>query len=200
MFTSRTRFGAITALALTTAMLATGCASADDAAESTPSTEASSGATPTAGEVDTDSTAEPEVPVVLVTPTCEEMIGENVVDDFMSIGWTAKAETFYLGNIEVADGVQCIWADYSGTQSDQLQKFGWAQISDEDAASGQAALVQEGWVREDAAEGVYITENPETAFAPVDGYGVTYLFTDGIVILSDTKQGLLLIEWPKAES
>jgi hypothetical protein len=28
-----------------------------------------------------------------------------------------------------------------------------------------------------------------------DGYGMTYLFGDGWVTLSDTKQGLLLVTW-----
>ena len=57
----------------------------------------------------------------------------------------------------------------------------------------------QGWVREDSAEGVYITESPETTIAvDEEGYGMTYLFGDGWVKLADTKQGLLLIEWPKS--
>ena len=46
-------------------------------------------------------------------------------------------------------------------------------------------------------EGVYITEAKETTIAvDSEGYGMTYLFGDGWVKLADTKQGLLLIEWP----
>ena len=40
---------------------------------------------------------------------------------------------------------------------------------------------------------------PGTAIATDDeGYGMTYLFTPGQVTVADTKQGLLLIEWPKS--
>ena len=57
----------------------------------------------------------------------------------------------------------------------------------------------QGWLRESGADGVYVTESPETTIAADEnGYGMTYLFGDGWVMLADTKQGLVLIEWPRA--
>ncbi|MGZ0710555.1 hypothetical protein ACWPKO_19685 (plasmid) [Coraliomargarita sp. W4R53] len=190
------RLGAIIALTLATTLVATACSSAsDDASESAPSTTAS----PDEPQTDVDAEPEAETAAPLEVPTCDNLIAEGVAADFTELGWSAKTETFYLGNIAITDGVQCVWADYvEGELSDQLQIFGGALITAEDAAADQAALEAEGWVREESAEGVYITENPETAFAPVDGYGITYFFGDGYVQLSDTKQGLLLIDWPKA--
>ncbi len=70
--------------------------------------------------------------------------------------------------------------------------------TDDAAEDAQANLVSQGWVREDGADGVYITESPEMTIAPDEqGYGMTYLFGDGWVIVADTKQGLVLIEWPR---
>jgi hypothetical protein len=77
-----------------------------------------------------------------------------------------------------------------------VQIFGWAPIDEDAAIESEESLVDEGWVREDSEEGVYITENPETTItADEDGYGMTYLFGDGWVKVADTKQGLLLITW-----
>ncbi|MDE0545640.1 hypothetical protein [Microbacterium sp. C7(2022)] len=154
--------------------------------------------TETASEPDTtDTETSDDAASPAEVPTCETLIGQAVVDDFLSVGWSVKTETFYLGNIEIAEGIQCIWADYESQANDQPQIFGWAPIDSDGAADAQRALVAEGWVQEDAAEGVYITENPDTAFArDENGYGVTYLFIDGEVLQADTKQGLLLIDWP----
>ncbi|MDY0909398.1 hypothetical protein [Microbacterium sp. CFBP9034] len=194
MFPSRHRLGAALVIALT-AFLATACASQappavqpDETIAGTPTAPPpESTATPTA-----DAGAEED-------PTCETLIGEDIVADFESIGWSAQAEKFYLGDLELEHGVQCVWADFEGPAGDHLQIFGWAPISEEDAAPAQAALVGEGWVREESAEGVYITEPKETTIAVDDeGYGMTYLFAAGWVKLADTKQGLLLIEWPKS--
>lgn len=132
-------------------------------------------------------------------PTCEEMIPETTVADFESVGWTSLAEPFYLGATELESGVSCTWADFNAPGGDHLQKFGWAPIDDATAAEAQKTLIADGWIREEDATGVYITENPETTIATdADGYGYTYLFGDGWVKLADTKQSLLLIEWPPA--
>ena len=92
-----------------------------------------------------------------------------------------------------------MWADFEGPAGDHLQIFGWAPIAEEQAADAQASMVAQGWIREDSTEGVYITEPKETTIAvDEEGYGMTYLFAAGWVKLADTKQGLLLIEWPKS--
>lgn len=177
-------------LAVTLLALA-GCASGDDDVDPTsaPSPVASS---PTAEP----STTPVEEPSAAGEPTCETIIPETTVAEFESIGWSARAEPFIIGGVEVPDGVQCVWANFEGPASDQLQMFGWAPIDDASAAEAQERLQSEGWTIEEAAEGVYVTEPAETAVATdEDGYGITYLFASGSVKIADTKQSILLIEW-----
>jgi hypothetical protein len=130
--------------------------------------------------------------------TCESILPDETVADFKEIGWTAQENPFYAGAVELADGLQCTWGDYS-VATDHVQIFGWARATDAEAATAQEELLSSGWTREDSADGIYITESPETAIATdEDGYGITYLFGDGWVTIADTKQGLLLIERPQS--
>lgn len=194
MFLARHRIGATIVVTLALASVLTACAAQPAPAPAVTETSAGTPAppapepspTPTADASDDD-------------PTCETLIGADVVADFESIGWSSQAEKLYLGDVELAHGIQCVWADFEGPAGDHLQMFGWAPITDEQAAESQAMLVSQGWIREDAEEGVYITEPKETTIAVDDeGYGMTYLFATGWVKLADTKQGLLLIEWPRS--
>ncbi|MET0735230.1 MAG: hypothetical protein ABWY55_06265 [Microbacterium sp.] len=183
------------ALVLTaTAILATACASPAPDPDST----ATTAPTPSASSPEPEPTAT-EAPVASDDPTCETIIPASTVADFESIGWSAQADRFYVGELELSEGLQCVWADFEGPAGDHIQLFGWSLISDTDAAAAQASLEGQGWVREESPEGVIITENPETTIAVDDqGYGMTYLFGDGWVKVADTKQGLILIEWPRA--
>ncbi len=169
------------------------------------------GGTPSAPEetAPTAATPTPEAPKPSATPdqgaaagedpTCETLISDSVVADYESIGWTSQASPLYIGSLEVEGGLQCMWADFSGPAGDHGQMFGWAELSDDEAADAQAELESQGWQREEGAAGVYITESADTAIAKdAEGYGMTYLFADGHVTVADTKQGLLLIEWPKS--
>lgn len=193
MFLPRHRLGAVLVIALT-AFVATACAS-----QAPPSSQP----TETAG---TPSAPAPE-PTASATnnpgqsedPTCETLIGADVVADFESIGWSSQAEKLYVGELELDHGIQCVWADFAGPAGDHLQLFGWGPITDEEAATAQDTLVDQGWIREESDAGVYITEPKETTIAvDEEGYGMTYLFVAGWVKVADTKQGLLLIEWPKS--
>jgi hypothetical protein len=192
MTTRITRLGAAIVLALT-ATLATACTSGPSAG---PDASASAGSTPSspATEPSTEPSAEP-TPVG--DPTCETLVPADVVADFETIGWTARLDPFYIGETQFPDGLQCVWADFAGPAGDHLQLFGWSPITADQATQAEDDLVDQGWIRESSVDGVYITENPETAIAVDDeGYGMTYLFGDGWVKLADTKQGLLLIVWP----
>lgn len=194
MLPPRHRLGAALVIALS-ALLATACAS-PSAPPAPQESDIAQTPTPTAPEPSTTPTADAGAGA---DPTCDTLIGEDVVADFESVGWSAQAEPLYLGELELVHGIQCVWADFEGPAGDHLQIFGWGEISDTDAADAQAALVSQGWVREDSAEGVYITEPKETTISVDDeGYGMTYLFAAGWVKLADTKQGLLLIEWPRS--
>lgn len=192
MITPRLRFAAVAATLAVTALVASACA-----AEPQPADTPSSAPTPAETAPAPDAEPAPTEPAPGPgDPTCDTIIPESTVADFESLGWTYKADVFYVGELELSDGLQCVWADFDAPASDHLQLFGWAPITAADADTAQDSLVSQGWVREEGPEGVYITENPNTTIAVDDeGYGMTYLFADGWVKLADTKQGLLLVEW-----
>lgn len=198
MFPPRARLSAALVLALSIGVATTACSSPADPATEPTADIADTPGTDEGGSGEDDAPAEADVEdtvAAIEAPTCDTLIGESIISDFESVGWTVKTETFYLGSTEIDDGIQCVWADYDGEASDQLQIFGWAPIEDAAAANAQRELEAQGWVREEDGEIVYITENPDTAFArDENGYGMTYQFRAGEVLLADTKQGLLLIE------
>lgn len=159
----------------------------------------SSGRTASAGVPSSPvpSTASPGSDAAATDPTCETIISDTIVTDFTDLGWTAKEEPFYVGGTRLTGGLQCTWGDYS-VPSDHVQVFGWAPITDEQATAARSDLLSTGWREIDGSDALYITENPDTAVAVDDeGYGLTYRFGDGSVTLADTKQGLLLVEWPE---
>lgn len=140
-------------------------------------------------------TPAPETPVA--APTCETLISQTTVDALTAEGWTVEKREFTIAGEVIADGMQCFWADFA-VASDHGQLYGWAPMSTERAKTAIDTLIAEGWLREDSDRGVYITVDPKFAFATdEEGYGMTYLFGDGWVTLSDTKQGLVLIEAPQ---
>jgi hypothetical protein len=194
MFSPRHRTGAAIVLALAVTSLVTACAASPPPAPQ--ATETTAGTpTPTAPAP----SPTPTVGGAGAEPTCENLIGPEVVADFEKVGWTAQAEPLRIGDREVEDGLQCVWADFEGPAGDHLQMFGWGEIAADEASDSQAWLVSQGWIREESEVGVYITTPKGTAIVvDDDGYGMTYLFGDGWVKFADTKQGLLLIEWPKA--
>lgn len=161
-----------------------------------PDTEPTS--TPDASAPATEAPVEPvetEAPADPATPTCETIITAGTVDALTEIGWTPERKDFVIGDVALPEGMLCFWADYS-VATDHGQLYGWAAISAEDAATAQASLLESGWMRENAAEGSYFTEDPRYSLSvDEEGYGMTYLFGDGWVKLSDTKQGLILIDW-----
>lgn len=129
--------------------------------------------------------------------TCESMISAGTVEALAAEGWSAQKKEFVVGGVELPDGLLCFWADYT-VGSDHGQLYGWSPITDAEAAKAEATLIAEGWTREEGSDGVYVTEDPQFAMGTDDdGYGMTYLFGDGWVRLADTRQGLILIEWPR---
>ena len=127
--------------------------------------------------------------------TCESMISAGTVKALTDAGWTAQPKDFVVGGVDFTEGMLCFWADYS-VASDHGQLYGWAPVTEADAAQAQAGLLAEGWKREDGPDGAYYTEDARYAMGTdADGYGMTYLFGDGWVRFADTKQGLILIEW-----
>lgn len=162
-----------------------------------PQTIASQAPTPNAtspAPSESGASGKPAAPVG--DPTCENIIPESVTETFDSVGWTYRAESFRIGAIVLTEGISCVWGDYT-VASDQVQLFGWAPISRSESESAQRALLESGWIRERGETGDYITESESTTVGTdSEGYGLTYLFGDGWIKLADTKQGLLLIQWP----
>ncbi|GAA2012527.1 hypothetical protein [Microbacterium ulmi] len=190
---SSLRLGAAALVIAATAVFATGCATTPQAAPTEDSAPA-----PTQTDAAPEGTATPDAPESPADPTCETLIPPATVADFEAVGWTVQPDAFWIGSLEIPGGVFCRWGDFS-TASDHMQMFGWAPISADDAKSVQEELVAGGWRKEEASDGVYITESPDTALTTDDeGYGLTYLFRDGSVTFADTKQGLLLVEWPRS--
>ncbi len=173
-----------------TMLVATACSSPGDTATDGGETPAPVATSPTPTPEATESAAP------AADPQCDTIIPATIVEDFDSVGWTVRAEPFRVGEIQIPEGVQCIWGDFT-TATDHVQIFGWAPISEEDAAEAQDQLVDMKWRVEEAPEGTIVTESAETTVATdADGYGLTYLFGDGWVKYADTKQGLLLVVWP----
>ncbi|MFS0867213.1 hypothetical protein AB3M83_07745 [Microbacterium sp. 179-B 1A2 NHS] len=137
-------------------------------------------------------------PVDTIDPadvTCENMLGEATVDEFETSDWSVREDPFVILDLELPDGIACTWGDFSSPTSDDLVLFGWSPISADDASGIQDALIAESWIREKDGDGVLITEAPALALRlDAEGYGMTYRFGDGWVMVSDTKQGLDLID------
>ncbi|WP_460774286.1 hypothetical protein [Microbacterium sp. GXF7504] len=188
----RRRTGTALTVAAASVLLLVGCGGA---AEEAPT------ATPTADAVTSTPTPEPTVTPTEdadAVPTCETLILPEVVESFTEQGWTAEADTFRIGATEVPEGLWCVWGDYS-VASDHVQIYGWAPVDPEVARTARADLLASGWRMVDDPDHDRVTENPDTALdLDEDGYGMTYEFGDGWVIVSDTRQGLLLIERPDA--
>lgn len=138
---------------------------------------------------------EPDEPVEV---TCDSLISADLVTDLQAQGWTAKEEPFAIGEATFADGLSCTWGDFS-TATGNVLIFAWAPLTSAESETAQVQLEADGWIRETGDAGVYYTEDPAVALnIDENGYGMTYLFDDDSVTLSDTKQGLLLIERPAA--
>ncbi len=136
-----TRLGAALVLALTAA-LATACAATPPAE---PDSSASAGATPKAPAPDAVSLAEHRPRRRPRTRPATRSSRPTTIADFESIGWTSRTDPFYIGDSELSDGLQCVWADFEGPAGDHLQMFGWAPITADAATKAEEDLVGQGW-------------------------------------------------------
>ena len=147
---------------------------------------------------------EPSPSITPVTPvgrpddlTCETLIAPDVAAAFADAGWAAQEDVFRIASREIPDGLWCTWGA-AGAVTASVQIYGWAGIDADDAKQAQADLLDDGWVSEQTDEGLYVTENPDMTVATDDaGYGMTFLFASGWVAVSDTKEGLLVIQPPE---
>lgn len=186
----RIPLAALAALTLTFTLVA--CSSEPPTAE-TPTPKPAK--TAEESEPSTVETPEPEE-TAAAEPTCETIIAPTTVQALTELDWTVQQEEFRIGADVIEGGLHCVWGDYS-VASDHVQVFGWAPLDASAAASAQQKLLSEGWSRADDDGHLYITENPEFAFSTDDeGFGMTYEFGEGWVSVADTKQSLVLVDWP----
>jgi hypothetical protein len=128
-------------------------------------------------------------------PTCEGLAEPSTLTGLTEAGYVAAASPFVIGDFTVDPGVQCLWT-MPGVGSDAQTLQAWGLISAADAQEAMAALLADGWRREDAAEGTYVTTTLGGPWTDAQGYANTYLFGDGWVIYSDVKAGLAEINRP----
>lgn len=187
--TPRLTSAAVAALLLTVSLVA--CSGAQEEA-ATPAPKAPKPSP--AASVQPVETQLPETPSA--EPACDTIVSAGTVKALTDAGWSPREKEFVIGDVTLAEGLLCFWADYS-IASDHGQLYGWSAISSEDAAKARSGLLSSGWRHEDGPDGAYITEDPQYSMGTdEDGYGMTYLFGDGWVKFADTRQSLILIEWP----
>jgi hypothetical protein len=122
-------------------------------------------------------------------PTCEGILPAETVAAFTDTGWTSRQDPFYVGNIEMSGGLQCVWGNPE-VASDDVQVYGWAPLTSDLAAQVTTELTDQGWTKSAGDDAVVFT-------SPDDGgMSMAYRLTDDEITVSDTEQGLLLIEWP----
>ena len=109
-------------------------------------------------------------------------------------------DPWIIGPVTVTDGVICLWAIDHAAASDNIGLMGWAVISGDDASTAIDALLADTgqWRREDVDDGVLITETESPVAMDADGYGWTYLFSDGEVRFADTRAALDFVTGPPA--
>jgi len=147
-------------------LLFTGCGAS---AEPTP-TATVGDETPSAAPTDTqpEATDAAETPAASAEPvTCESLVVADTRAQFDAQGWTAKESPFVIADETLEGGLQCDWADYS-VESGNFLTFAWAPITTELALTAEPALEPDGWLREEGADGVFITEDPEQSLTVDD--------------------------------
>ncbi|ALJ20028.1 hypothetical protein [Microbacterium sp. No. 7] len=182
----RTRPRTALAITATLTLLLAGCAELDPAGPNGSSGSPSAGAGP---DATTDPGVDPTLPL-----DCTTLVTPATVGQLEEAGLSAREDPFYIGETELTDGIQCIWADFTAP-SGNILLFAWAPVDDQLAQTLQDNLVALGMERDDAPEGVYLTDDPENApVVDAEGFGFTYLFGDGWVIAADTRANLALIQ------
>ncbi|MGO2745042.1 hypothetical protein [Microbacterium sp.] len=188
---NRTLPAALAVLALAVTLSA--CAPEPQPAPTTASPTATPSAvpSPSPSPIETEKVNEPAA-----APTCDTLIAPSTIEIFDGHGWTYKQNEFRIGADVIDGGIQCVWGDYT-VASDHVQVFGWAPLAAAESTPAQQKLLAEGWKRADEDGHTYITEDPQYSISLDEtGFGMTYEFGDGWVILADTKQSLILIQRP----
>lgn len=171
--------------------LLVGCSAAES-----PTTQESNSPAASATALSTPSSTPTPEPVVA---TCENTVTAETLASLQAAGWTAGQieDPWYIVE-DFPAGISCTWGDYT-IATDNVSWLAWAPVPDAQAEGLiNALLAQGGWVREDGAEGVYITavDADRMPMTDAEGYATTYLFADGQVKAATTKSELVAITAP----
>lgn len=189
MIRPRTARFALLALLAASTLVATGCAGAPDSGEAASAAPASAApASPSAAPEPTETTA------TVAPATCENIISPSALESFKTEGWSAEDEPFTVAAVTLADGISCTWTN-AQQAGGAILVFGWSPITAEQTAQAEQSLEADGWTAEPTDEGLMVTIDPNMAITVDDeGFGETYLFGDGWVIMAGTKQNLILVD------
>lgn len=141
----------------------------------------------------------------LVEATCETTSTEEFQEMMAQIGWisweTQNAEIgarpFERFPEGAPDGqIVCRWGVSPDLATDDVIDLAWSPIGTEAAASAQAFLLDEGYQRIDAPEGVYFALTGTDFHSDAEGYGETYLFTGDDVRWALTKADVASVKAP----
>ena len=185
----RTARFALLAIIAASTLVATGCAGSPDSGEAATSAPASAApASPATTPEPTETTA------TVAAASCENIISPSALDSFEAEGWTVEEEQMTVAAVTLADGISCTWTNAEQAGGNILI-FGWSPITAEQAAQAEQSLESDGWTSESTDEGLMVTIDPNMAITvDDDGFGETYLFGDGWVIMAGTKQNLMLVD------
>jgi hypothetical protein len=143
----------------------------------TPSPSLTGGGRPAVATCETISTAEFQAMMAqngwISWETQDEQIGARPFDRFPD------------GSPEGA--IVCRWGVSPDLATDNIEDLAWSPIGTDAAAAAQAFLVDEGFQRIEAEEGVYLALTGAGDWVDGEGFGETYLFTDDDVRWARTK-------------
>lgn len=130
-------------------------------------------------------------------PTCTGILAPATVRALTAQGWSPRQDPFFIGNARLHGGIQCTWGD-AAHPNDDVQVYGWAPVTRAQATKAENELAGTGWRRLTQGDDTCYTATGDMIVNPdSDGFGMTYCFAARQVTVADTKQGLLLVQWPR---
>jgi hypothetical protein len=160
---------------------------APKASEATPEPTPSATSTPSAKPSPTASASPTPTftPPATVEATCENTSTDLFRSMMASNGWVSwetqdqqigarPFEGFPNGTPDGA--IVCRWGEGPALATDNVVDLAWSPIDPESAVAAMDKLEEEGFVRLNAPEGIYLAMTGPEGFTDAEGYGQTYFF------------------------
>jgi hypothetical protein len=127
--------------------------------------------------------------------TCDSMIVSDTLAEFKTKGWTAKQTPFTFEtqppSAPIGGGLICTWANFRSPRQPDRVRLGTHQLGR--CRNGVRAAREEAGAAKRRVRLLHHAGSVRVITVDDKGYGMTYLFGDGWVAVSDTKQNLLLM-------